>query len=136
MEIAIPSLSAEGFITDIRKMGDMVMAHYFASDFSQSNAFYGQITSLAYHVQQYGHQPERLRDEIETRVTQYLERYFDGATVTVTITDHEQGSPNRYNINFDAVVIKGDQRYSLGRLIEVQNGKVKNIINLFQTGTA
>jgi len=132
MESAVPSLSSDGFITEIRKKADMVMAHYFASDYSQSNAFLGEVTSLAYQVQQYGSDTNRLKEEIETKLTRYLERYFDAASVTVTITDGT--SANRYNIDFDAMVVKDNLRYSVGRLVEVQNGRLANIINRLQNG--
>lgn len=134
MEIAVPSLSTEGFVTDIRKMCDLLLAHYFASDFSQSNCFMGEISSLAYQVQQLGSEPERLKTDIETKLTQYLEAHFDAAIVNVKITPGTSGTPNRYNIDCDATVIKGDQRYSVGHLLETLNGKMISVIQKFQTG--
>lgn len=134
MEIAVPSLSLEGFITDIRKTCDLLLAHYFASDFSQSNCFMGEISSLSYQVQQYGSDPDRLKSDIEVKLTRYLERHFDSAFVSVTINAGTSGTPNRYNIDVDATVVKGEQRYSVGHLLETLNGKMVSIIQKFQKG--
>lgn len=134
MEIAIPSLSMDGFVTEIRKQTDLMIAHYFASDFSQSNNFYGKITSLAYQVQLYGNDPTRLKAEMEEKLTRYLERYMESAIVEVKINAGTSGSLNRYNIDFDATVVKNGLRYSVGHMIEVQNGRVKSIMNKLQNG--
>lgn len=135
MQPTVPSLSSEGFITDIRKLADTIIAHYFASDYSQSNVFYGEITSLAYQVQLYGNDPDRLKEEIQSRCTRYLERYFDAAIVNVSINENPGGTKFGYEIVFDATVVKDNVKYNLGRLIEVQNGKMVNIIKKFQEGT-
>lgn len=133
MEPAVPSLSTDGWVTDIRKKADLVIAHYLASDYSQSNVFLTRITSLAYQVQTYGHDPEQLQPLIQSSLQAYLERYFESATVKVTIESSEQGTA-RYDIRFDGVVTQGGLRYSVGKLIEVQNNKVKRIMDLFATG--
>lgn len=131
---AVPSLSTDGWVTDIRKKADLVMAHYFASDYSQSNVFLSKITSLAYQVQREGHNTFELKRLIESDLQQYLGRYFDNVQIDVRIEDEDASGTNRYNIVFDATVAEHGIRYSLGRLIEVQNSKIKRIVKLLQTG--
>ncbi len=131
---AVPSLSTDGWVTDIRKKADLVLAHYFASDYSQSNVFLSKITSLAYQVQQAGSNTFELKRLIESDLQQYLGRYFDNVQVDIRIEDEDSSGTNRYNIVFDATVAENGIRYSVGRLIEVQNSKIKRIVKLLQTG--
>lgn len=133
MEIAVPTLSVDGFATDIRKQADALVAYYFASDHSQSNVFMGRVISIAYHIQQHGHDTFTLKQEMERDLQAYLERHFDSATVTITI--EETADSSQYNINFDAMVTKGNTRYSVGRLVEIQNQRVVNIIDIMRTGS-
>lgn len=132
MEIAVPTLSGDGFATDIRKQADALMAYYLASDYSQSNVFLGNIMSLAYQVQEHGHDTFALKQEIERSSEEYLGRHFDTARVTVDIEDIDDRA--QYNIIYNAVVTKAGLSYSLGKLIEIQNNKVVKIINIMQNG--
>lgn len=135
-DVVVPVLSSEGWITDIRKKADQVMAYFFASDYSQSNLFYTNIASLAWLVQQYGNDTTALQSAVESTLQQYLERYFTGVRLTVTIEDTTETGGGRYNIILDATVVEGEYRYSLGKLIETQNNKVVKIIDYFNKGTS
>lgn len=134
MEPAVPSLSTDGWVTDIRKKADLLLAHYFASDYSQSNVFLSRITSLSYQVQTFGHDPTQLRTLIQNGLETYLSRYFDSVEVNVTIEKGARGDTARYDIRFDGVVVQDGLRYSIGRLIEIQNNKVKRVMTFFETG--
>lgn len=129
---AVPTLSGDGFATDIRVKADALIAYYFASDFSQSNVFRENVISLAYQVQQLGNNPTELKRAIEMSTEEYLGSHFDTASVQVSIPDTTDAA--QYEIVFDAVVTQDDLKYSVGKLVEVQNNRVVRIIDKLNKG--
>ncbi len=132
MEIAVPTLTSDGFATDIRKMADSLIAYYFESDHSQSNEYQGQVISIAKHIQLFGMDPPSLKARMQSDLEAYLSKHFDSARVTITIANTQDSA--FYDIQFDGVVVKGDASYSVGKLIQVQNNRVTRIIELANTG--
>lgn len=132
MDKAVPTLSSDGFATDIRVKADALIAYYFASDFSQSNLFRENIVSLAYQVQQFGSSPNELKRVITASMEGYLGRHFDSASVSVQINESDASA--QYEIVFDAVVTQDDLKYSVGKLVEIQNNRVVRIIDKLQKG--
>ncbi len=134
MQIAIPSLSAEGLVTDIRKKADLAMAHFFASDYSQTNVFYSDVTSLSYIVQRYGSDSLELKQQMTLQLEEYLGRNFTTVQVEVDVDEILPQNATKFNIKLDVVVTEGGFSYSLGKLVEIQNGKTIQIIDRLQNG--
>lgn len=135
MQIPVPSLSTKGWLVELTERADTLMAYYLTSEFSQSYLYRGSITSLTYHIQQYGQTPDLLETHVQRDLSRYFRRYFDDVQMEVTtqIPDHED--PNRLNLTINAIIIEQDQRYSLGREIRTLNDRVVNIINLNNEGS-
>lgn len=126
----LPTLTASGWVSNIAEKADSAMAYYFTSDFSQSNIWAGQITSLPYEVQLNNSNPQELRLAIEADMKTYLGRYFDTVTCNVSTDLPAADDPTRINVTLDVIVTEGGINYSLGRLIQTVNGKIVSVANI------
>ena len=70
-------LGEGGWITDGQKMLDKVMAWAYASDYTQSYYFSGDVTSIVQIVQDNAGNLERAVGELQEKLTSYLSRFFD-----------------------------------------------------------
>lgn len=131
MKIKVPTLSATGWLTEISERADQLMANYFTSEFSQSHIYAGSITSLPYHIQEYGNDPALLESKVTDSLQLYLNRYFDKVELTVDASLSEENE-SRINLTISATIYDDDYKYSLGREILSANNKIVNIITLNQ----
>lgn len=126
----MPTLTASGWVDNIAEKADSAMAYYFTSDFSQSNVWAGQITSLPYEVQQNNSDPQSLQRVIQQDIKNYLGRYFDTVTCNVSTDLPNADDPTRINVTLNVIVTEGGLNYSLGRLIQTVKGKIVNVANI------
>ncbi len=126
----VPSLTATGWLTELRERADSLLAYYLTSEASQTHLYEGKITSLPYHIRTYGSDAVKLRSRVETDLINYFQRYFDSLDVRVSTDIPDQADPERINLRLDITVMDQEKRYSLGRLIKVQNSKVLDIFDI------
>lgn len=132
----IPTLSSSAWVGEVGEKADKAIAYFFVSDYSQSVAFSGNITSLSYIVQQYGNDALTLQSEMQRRVQTYMARLFDEATVEVSVTAVDlENDDGQLNINLKISVVDAGKRYSLARLIKTMNSKVQKIIDINNEGS-
>lgn len=130
MSIPVPSLSASGWVEDIAEKADRLISYYFVSEDSQSTMYKGNITSLTKEIQEFGNDELELRRVVREHVERFLSRYFDIATVKVSTDKPAPADPNRTNITLDVIVTQDNVQYSLGRLIQTNNGKITQIADI------
>lgn len=130
MTVRVPSLTATGWLTELRERADALMAYYLTSEASQTHLYENKITSLPYHIRTYGSDEVKLRNRVETDLANYLQRYFEGLDVKVSTDIPDQNDPERLNLRLDITVMDQGSRYSLGKLIKVQNSKVLGIFDI------
>ncbi len=127
MSKPVPSLSAAGWLESIAEKADAIMAYYILSEYSQSHLYKSHVTSLTWHIQQYGNDPGRLETRVGEDLNTYFTRYFEKVDVNVNTDTPNPLDPDRINLTIDITVYEGSQRYSLGKAIESINGKVEKI---------
>jgi hypothetical protein len=131
----LPSLSAQGMITEIVKKTDRAIAHFFASDANQDQLFVGNIANFSMLLQQAGNDIPRLKDQLRSTLETYLGRYYD--LVIVSVDDDTDVNPsNRITLKFSAIVTQGGERYDVAHLLSLINGKFEKITKLNNTGSA
>lgn len=135
MPIKVPSLSSAGWLTNLNEKADALMSYYIGSEHSQTHLYRDKVTSLPYHIQQYGNSPLKLKDAVERDLSDYFQRYFESADVTVTVDEPNQDDPERINLQVKVTVTENGKRYSLGKLIETHKSKIKKIFDINNTGT-
>lgn len=91
----LPSLSEVGFISNKNLIMSKLFGYFMASEYSQSNTFYGSICSLKYLIAE-NTDPSSLATAIENTLTGMYSKYFDKVTVQV---DQEEQSNNIVHIN-------------------------------------
>lgn len=130
----VPSLSTAGWVRDVASKADLLVSHYFISEYSQSALYRTQITSLPRQVQEFGNDENNLRTAVRTEMENYLARYFDVVQVEVTVDKPVPGDPNRINVILSVLITDQGQQYSLGRLISTVNSKIVEIVNINNKG--
>ncbi len=132
--IAVPTLSAGGWVTRLNEKMDFLMSYIFEADNAESYSCPNQITSVQAMIQQYGNDPIMLQDLIRSRLERYFGNYYPEGAVVQVSTDafDESNLGSRYSITLRVSVTESGKIYSAGKLIETLNGKfqaVSSIIN-------
>lgn len=130
MAIRVPSLSPSGWTEDIAVRADKLLGYFLVSEESQSNMYRGEIASLPAIVKKNNSNKVGLRDEVEKRLGDMLERYFERATVEVNVTENNQEGKYGWNIEITANMVEGGVTYSLGRLVSTLNASVMKIVEI------
>jgi hypothetical protein len=125
MTACVPELGPGGWVTDPIRTLDLIFSHCLESDYSQSTVFYKMVTSIAYIIAFYQNNPAQLASELESRLELYFKRYFNTAQVQVTTGTVVEG---RYNIDVIASVTRDGKTYQLGKIVEIEGGKIKKVI--------
>lgn len=130
----VPSLTASGWLAEISEKADALISYYITSEHSQSYLYQGNITSLTYHIQQHGNEPQRLESRMKDDLHIFLTRYFDAVEVEVTTEIPDVDDPNRINITLDVILFDNGFKYSLGRVIRSENKRVVKVFKINNEG--
>lgn len=129
MSSTIATLSSAGWVSGVAETADRLIAYFLYADKSQTEFYPSVVYSLPYLIQQNGSNPLELERSVKSAISTYLQPYFDQIEATVTTDQPTTDDPNRINLSIDLMVAKGTVSYSLGRLIQILNGRVVDIIN-------
>ena len=125
----LPTLTVDGFVHSVPQTCDYLLAYFFLSQYSQSNLYYGKISSLAYIIQENGHDEQTMLLRIQSTLTTLFNRYFDSVEVSANITRAEDNEA-QYEIVTELIVRRGDISYNVGRQVSLINSVVQNIAEL------
>ena len=135
MASKIPTLSSSGWVGEVSEKADKAISYFFVSDASQSQLYAGNVSSLAYIVQQYGNDSITLVSEMQRRVQTYMSHLFDEAHVDVSaLPINAEADDGSINLRVVMTVKEDGKDYSVGRLIKTLKSKVQEIINLNNNG--
>lgn len=126
-QIAVPTLSAKGYVTDVPSQLDELLSYFFTSDYSQTNVHPSNIVSLQYIIFESGNNELQLMSVIQNTLTILFEKYFDGVDVKVSINSTEE--EDTYGIVLDATVVKDNIPYNVGKSIGIINSKIAEIVD-------
>lgn len=82
--VPVPTMSTQGFVTDLAGKLDFLLAHFFLSDYNQTQIYPGSIQSFHELVQRVGGDVEKLMPLLQRAVTTYLTPYYQTVQVEVT----------------------------------------------------
>jgi hypothetical protein len=131
MTIKVPTLTAAGWVENIGPKTDQLIAYFLSSQYSQSNLYRRNITSLDHILAKYGEDPLTVRQEVTTALEKYLERFFDAVSVIATTKDDDGG---RYRLLLDIDVVENGKTYSVGKEILAMDSKVLKIMDRQNNG--
>jgi hypothetical protein len=129
MVIPVPTLSTQGWVTDLSGKIDMLLAHYISSDAEQSNTFKGNISNLQFIVETYSGDPLGTSDAIARSVQNYLGRYYQNvmADAKYSLTN-EKESQTTVKITLSLNFTEEGVQYTANRLLTYFNGKFQSIV--------
>lgn len=128
MVIPVPTLSTQGWVTDLAGKIDTLLAHYISSDYEQSNTFKGSISNLQYLIEQHSGDPLSTADSIARSVQTYLGRYYENviAEAKFSLID-EKESRSTVKITLSLNFTEEGVTHTANRLLTYFNGKFKEI---------
>lgn len=128
MTISVPTLSAQGWITDFDAKVDAILAFVLTSQYSQTYCYHGQITSVQKILQQTGNKSKEAAVLLENKLSDIFKRYFDSAKVTVEVIDDPSVALSTLRIMIEADD-KGVQRVT-GRLMSAGAGRLNEFVKI------
>lgn len=127
---ALPSLSEHGWITNPVETADMLISHFFISENSQTYLFKDKIASLPYILQQNQDDTQKLAADVNFWLNTLFSNYFKNIDITVNVNETDN-NPNMFQLTiYVNFTDNTGKTYSLGRLIETSDLKIRDIITL------
>jgi hypothetical protein len=130
----VPTLSPAGFVDNIIDKADFLFAHVFESDRSQSYIYPNGVMSVAWFIQEYGHDISTLTMQLRLGLEAYFSSYFDAVAINVISDANETNLTNSVNLTISAHVVDDGVDYSLANLVEITNSKVNKVIRINNYG--
>jgi hypothetical protein len=122
----VPTLSSFGWVNSPAVKADVLMAHFFEANKSQTNLYGPNVSSLQWLIQQKGNDPNALASAVESALSAYLGRYFDGASISVqALLENPDTDQSRYSLRVQGTITAEGKEYSLEKLLELNDGKFK-----------
>lgn len=81
MVIAVPTLSTQGYVTEVAAKLDFLLTYFITTDVAQSTTFAKSMISLQAIVEAYSGDPQGTATEITNKLTAYLSRYYDAVNI-------------------------------------------------------
>lgn len=116
MKSSIPSLTINGFITNKDMQMGRLFTYFLASDYLQTNMFYGDIASLKWILAQHN-DPYSTKAMMISNLTKLYQAYFD--TVEVIIDLRIEESPGYDNYYIDINCTDNGTVYNLNKLLKI-----------------
>lgn len=129
MSINLPTLSTAGYIKDPAQVLDTLLSYFFVADYSQSNAHYGNVSSLPYIIKDKSNDISGLKRSIETALERLLDGYYDTTNIYVTV-EQKNINAESYDIKVSGTVTLNGKTYGLAKLVSVANDRLIKTANL------
>lgn len=130
----LATLDQDGNIDSPSKIADRLMAYFYASDFSQSTASYGDIISLPAIIQKNSNNPDQVVSDVSSGLTSLFNPFFDTVSFDVQYEMDTQDTGltvrSRYNIKVYGSMSKNGEDYSLANLLAITNNKLAKVSEL------
>ena len=130
MPPTLPTVSTSGWVNDIAEKADRLLSYYFVSDYSQSNAYRGQIVSLPQQVQEFGHDALALERSMKAALETYFGQYFESAQVDVNTEVPNPQDPNRIQVK--ASLLGNDQGHLAPRTRAKRRASIRDAARVSQ----
>lgn len=79
--VVVPTLSDDGWVHSGALQADYVMAHFLASDYSQTYVYKDNVSSFGWLVATYNNQPNELMIQTRRVLSLLMGRYFNNVVV-------------------------------------------------------
>jgi hypothetical protein len=127
----VATLGSKGWVSETIDKVDIVLSHFFLSDYNQTQLYIGTIKSLKHIIQKNGGLLEPTSNEIGLALNELLSKYFDTVDVSVVYNDDEDDARVRLDVQIN-ISIYDDNEYStnITKFVSIENSIIKKIINM------
>jgi hypothetical protein len=128
MVTPVPTMSTQGWVTELSAKIDTLLSHYVSTDAEQSNVYKNSVSSLQSLVEQHTGDPQATATAISRSVQTYLGRYYQNviAEARFDLIDPTE-SQTTVKITLSLNFTEGGITYTANRLLTYYNGKFKEI---------
>lgn len=132
--VAIPSLGEDGWLFSGMRQADYLMAHFLASEYSQSYVHFGEISSFGYLVQEFNNRPNELLTEAPKVLTRLFERYFNNI-VCEAWDSTDPKSPSRFILSiFVQFDDANGKTGNISQLVQINGSKFETLRRIINDG--
>lgn len=125
---AVPTLDTNGWVAEPSAKARIIWNDYLATNFSQSDIHRGTLRSLPFAIAAYPLDMIGLKIKISDDLSTLYGAYSDGVSVSVDVTDVNNGTEQSFfNIDIRVQIQEGLGIYNLGELLKVANGQILNV---------
>jgi hypothetical protein len=125
----LPVLDGSGWCTDPSTLLIQLFKHMVVAEFSQSNIFYGKITSLPYLISLYQKDPDTLVVKLESALKEYIGAYLSNVIINIKYIQN----PNalmQYSVNLSISGYYDNVYCDLSKEMLINNGQISNMLAL------
>jgi hypothetical protein len=126
----VPSLDEAGWVNTPLLMGDRLLSYFFIADYSQTELYNGNVSSLPYLITEYQGNLSGLLSGVTATLQTLFSRYFNNVIIE---TNNVPNTTNSSLIGFSIYIAytgTDGVTYTLSNIIEVTNSLISNIINI------
>lgn len=124
----VPCLGTLGWVSDLNNKLDILLGHFFVSDYNQTYLYRGSVTSLPRILEKNGYKAKGCQVDLRDELKIYLKRYFASVEVEVDIADEDSNlTINETLVVHISVMDNGYTKVS-GWDINAANGKFQQIL--------
>lgn len=127
--IFFPSLSEDGWVTSYQQIADLSLAHFFESDYSQTQIYFGNVSSFSYILQQYNGNLTETATEVESVLTNYLSSMLNNVSVSATLDPTQNTSSSSITL-YVSFTDELNKTITLGNILQVENSKLLKVVKI------
>lgn len=130
----LPTLSPEGWVQSTAEQADYLLAHFFASEFSQTHLYQRNVASFQWIIQESQSDMSKTMSLLKDTLFTYFGRYFDNINVDV---NYLQDPPDSSSVTINLYLSFTDKvgkDFILSKALELVNSKIKKIVSLNNDG--
>ncbi len=129
--IPVPTLSTQGFVRDLSGKLDTLLAHFFLSDYNETQLYPGAVTSLPELIQRCGGDAVQAVPLIKDALQAYLGPYYPSLQLDVSPRTPLDIDPSiKVELLITIAIRDGDSIGSFKRLVLAEDSKLSSIIKL------
>ena len=125
----VPTLTTMGWVTSAAHKFDFAFTDFLLSNYSQSNEFYGSISSLQWIIQKNSGDTAALETESKAALTTHLGSLFDSVEVRTLVRDHPTEA-GKQQLIFYVAATDGGVAYNFVKAIEDIDSKTLKIFEI------
>ncbi len=122
----VPTVSTDGWVNDDGTKAYRLLEYFLISDYSQSNMYLGNITSLKYIMgETLGLPPDRIADTIKEALVGMYDRYFKEFEIFVSLGALGE---EHYEASVSIKILDDRSRVrDVGKNFEIRNGSTVSL---------